>query len=406
MRYEPPRPKNREPWSRLRVAITSGLLVLAAVLAIVLSAPAWHSQDFTFPFYGDTATLVLGGVGFAIVLPIFLFVLAVLLVLPVMWVAQFTPWRHPGDDLLKWGGARLARAIPVLVAACLVAAICFGGMRNLAAPQVSELTLAHIAAAHVTTSPLLLNVGPYRLGGADTRLSGTHLVVDGRLLSIGGFPPVELLAAPVADEPVSDVIERDANLLVISGRALLQYGPDGTATSLARLPLEHMQLGTIAEPGGASTRILVFGNDASHGHVFELTSEAAYSKLASTDVPVSGAAGCGEDVAIALADQVLMIAPGRRPRILFRRPEGSGPITSVRARLLEGAAPACLWLIATADQVYMHQDGLNVLIATGIGGLITDTSQAGVPQTDASLGFVLLDRRRNTIVNVQLDRGR
>jgi hypothetical protein len=44
------------------------------------------------------------------------------------------------------------------------------------------------------------------------------------------------------------------------------------------------------------------------------------------------------------------------------------------------------------------------LLATGLGGLITDTSLDAIPDGAPSLRFTLLDAPRRTIVDLTLDR--
>jgi|HubBroStandDraft_1064217.scaffolds.fasta_scaffold04263_6 hypothetical protein len=406
MRYTPSSPKERwsglRDWSRRRRFIVAAFALSALILILLLTAPARHDGEFTAAFYRETADLVRSGLGLVLLAPLLIAFSLLLLLIVYFWLSNLFSDGRGVDRALEKLLPYFGRAVLLLVPLAMVLVIGFGALRAYVTPEVSEHKIARVAALHATTSPLLLNLGTHALTAPEARLSGTFLALGDNVISIAAFPPLPLFKEPV--EPISDLLSRGDELLVITGRKLFQIDRAGNVGLLARLPLDAMRLGAFAEPRDVSAKILLTGNKENAGYVFELTSEQEYSKLAELDAPVIGAAGCLDDVAIAVADRVLLVSPGRLPRLLFRRPQNDPPFTSIRARWVEGMTPPCLWLFATQNQIYLHQDGLNLLLATGLGGLITDTSLDAIPDGAPSLRFTLLDAPRRTIVDLTLDR--
>lgn len=285
--------------------------------------------------------------------------------------------------------------VPVVVFGVIVL---FGTMYAvfiyLHAPSTSLAQITHLDMVKVTERDLR-STGAYDFQLPGARVVGNYLALENNVLQLG--LPVE----PVFSDnvgPIHDIEVSRETLFVIVGRDLLSVTESKSeVTRVAELPLPAMRFGRRVHAKGLASELLLTGNDGEHGRVYALYDDGGYSKLLDTDANVVSAAGCMDQTAVAFSEEVTQLKPGFRPRLLFRVPAGSEPITSIAARLItDGTADDCLWLVATRHGVYSIQNGAGAVLIAGAGGNLS----IGENET---LGFNITDPQRNLSLQVSFE---
>lgn len=416
MRYVPS--QRRPPWRERaatffrkafaaawrRPSFTGFGLLLAAMIVIPATKPyVVNDEPLERLFMDDTFAFIGKALGSAVVLSIVLDLLLALVLFflfPVAlnWLSGRTRERETTNRLLKWFFIGVPIGIPVLLIAGVVV---LGVLRIVSVPDPHDLDFVHVNIARVEISPLIRNLGSYSLDRPNAHLSGGYLAVGDNVVWLGAFPAPRLFSSPIA--PVSDIHLRGNKLLIVTGDDLIRVGDNETGELLAHLPLAQMRIGLITEPGGFATPLLLAGNDGAIGYVFELYGDVHYTELLKADEPVVGAAGCIDDTAVALADRVVLLRKGFKPRLLLQLPQGGAPITSVFARIIgQSNSPSCVWLIATKNAVFADQGGIATLLIAGLGGILSDDGDPASGPDDGNVHFYLTDNERNTAVQVSL----
>ena len=375
---------------------TPVLMVVAAVLFFLL-APVFTSDADRLPALIEARSALFSSVyvGLVVIGTLSAVGLSMIATESADRVVRFIARRRGVPDAYRRGIPDKLRNGVLLVAICApTLAVVFVILMKawflfLHAPSTSNFRVTHLDAVDIQEFSMI-GAGAYSFNRPNARVVGAYLAVKDNVIE-PGLPVRQVFAEPLGS--VDDIEISQGTLFVVTGRNLLAVIDKKLVKRIAELPLPGMRFGRRVYPGGLMPELLLSGNDGTGGHVYELYPDGTNAKLADTGAYIVGAAGCMDTTVVAYAEHLVQLSPGYYPRLLFRAPQSSGPITSIAARLAKGGEAAdCLWLVATRNGVYAVQDGAATLLIAGFGGNLS--------VGEKRMAFQLTDPQRNGSIEV------